>query len=107
VPGGFAVEVDGRTRRWRDGRLVASDAATPDAAAASASEPRPPATALAWLPAGAVRAAAPLAGRWVLATSGFGLRWADEPRADAPAGSVALEAGEDPQVGGEALGGDR
>jgi ligand-binding sensor domain-containing protein len=102
VPGGFAVEVDGRARRWRDGRLVASDAATPDAAAASASEPRPPATALAWLPAGAVRAAAPLAGRWVLATSGFGLRWAD-----APAGSVALEAGEDPQVGGEALGGDR
>lgn len=91
---GFELTVGGRRLRWRDGGLVAT--------AAGEAPPAPAAlrAAGAALPAGSVLAVTELDGRVLLATAGFGLRWAE------PA-SVALEAGQDPQIGGEPLGGDR
>jgi hypothetical protein len=56
------------------------------------------------LPPGSVLAESRLGGRRLLATAGFGLRWA-EPVAAVT--SVGVETGQDAQVGGEAFGRDR
>jgi hypothetical protein len=100
LPSSFEVLVGDRRQVWRDGRL----AAAPDGSVTSAGTA--PALPSSSLPRDAVRGVAPLGGRLVLATAGFGLRWADPAPTAAPS-SVALEAGEDTQVGGEPLGRER
>jgi photosystem II stability/assembly factor-like uncharacterized protein len=97
---GFVVALDGRDHEWRSGRLEPLPAPAGAAAALRREPPESPE-----LPAGSILAALHWNGRRVLATAGFGLRLA--PSAAGERESVALEALENAQVGGEALGRER